>query len=87
MRAIFRLRAWKQWLPLLVLLFALCGCSQNYVLKLSSGRTMISAGKPKLKGARYYFKDPSGRENWVPQSQVQEIEPASMAKNEKPMFK
>jgi hypothetical protein len=74
-------------LPLLALLVVLCGCSRVYVMKLSSGQTITTAGKPKLKGSRYFFKDAGGKPNWVPQSRVLEIEPASMAKEEKPAFK
>jgi hypothetical protein len=48
---------------------------------------ITTASKPKLKGATYYFKDASGRVNKIPQSRVIEIMPASMAKEEKTLFK
>jgi len=75
---------------LLVLLggvFLLSGCARHYVMKMSNGVSIITASKPRLKGARYYYKDASGRETWVAQSRVLEIEPASMAKEEQPVFK
>lgn len=56
-------------------------------MKMSNGVNIVTSSKPKLKGARYYFKDATGQEKWVPESQVREIEPASMAKEEQPMFK
>ena len=65
----------------------LSGCAHQYVMKLSNGMTVTTASKPKLKGANYYFKDATGQENVVPQSRVLEIEPASMAKEEKGRFR
>ena len=87
MRRILRRGSWGLGLALVAVLVALSGCSRMYVMKLSSGQVIMSAGKPKLKGSRYYFKDAHGRQSWVPQSRVLEIEPASMAKEEKPVFK
>ncbi|HTL57364.1 MAG TPA: YgdI/YgdR family lipoprotein [Candidatus Limnocylindrales bacterium] len=63
-------------------LFFLCGCSTQYVMKLSNGMKVTTANKPKLKGATYYFKDATGQINTIPQSRVLEIEPASMAEEE-----
>jgi hypothetical protein len=77
----------KLVLPILVSMLALCGCAHKYVLKLNNGRQITAAGKPKLKGGSYCFKDAAGREVSIPQSRVREIEPASMAKEEKPLFK
>ena len=66
---------------------ALCGCAQTYVMRLSNGSQIVSANKPKLKGATYYFKDATGKVNTLPQSRVVEIEPTSMAKEETESFK
>ncbi len=68
-------------------LIGLCGCANHYVMKLNNGLQVTTASKPKLKGGYYYFKDASGRENYIPQTRVREIEPASMAKEENPIFK
>jgi hypothetical protein len=62
---------------------ALCGCAQQYVIKLNNGVQLTTASKPKLKGTNYHFKDARGQDNVVPQGRVVEIEPASMAREEK----
>ncbi len=78
----------NNWVLLFVILpIALCGCTHRYVMKLSNGMQITTASKPKPKGAYYSFKDAKGQEVLIPQSRVREIEPASMAKEEKPMFK
>lgn len=77
----------KLVLSLLISLLVLCGCAHQYVMKLTNGMQVTTASKPKLKGGNYYFKDAKGREVSVPQGRVREIEPASMTKEEKPMFK
>jgi hypothetical protein len=74
-------------LPLLIGSLALCGCTHHYVMKLTNGMQMTTSSKPKLKGGNYYFKDGKGQEISVPQGRVREIEPATMAKEEKPLFK
>ena len=61
---------------------ALCGCAQQYVMKLNNGVQLTTASKPKLKGVNYHFKDARGRDNVVPQGRVVEIEPVSMAREE-----
>ncbi len=72
------------------LLFALlvlsCGCARHYVIKLNNGGQLTTSGKPRLKGASYYFKDAKGQVRVVPASRVAEIMPASMAKEEKSPF-
>jgi hypothetical protein len=60
----------------------ICGCASQYVMKLSNGTQIITANKPKLKGATYYYKDATGKVNTLPQSRVVEVEPASMASEE-----
>ena len=76
----------KLVLPLLLIILAFCGCADAYIMKLSNGRQITTASKPKLKGATYYFKDAKGKVNTIPQSRVLEILPASMAQDEKPAF-
>ena len=75
----------KTWFLLLVL--SLCGCANQYVMKLTNGAEITSANKPKLKGAVYYYKGPNGETQAIPQSRVLEVEPASMAKEDKKKFK
>lgn len=77
----------KFLLLLLVSAAALTGCSRTYVIKLTNGMKVTTASKPKLKHGYYTFKDAAGNENRVPQSRVAEIEPASMAAEEKNQFK
>ncbi|HEV2390760.1 MAG TPA: YgdI/YgdR family lipoprotein [Verrucomicrobiae bacterium] len=69
-------------LPLLFALGLVCGCANTYVMKLTNGIQLTTSGKPKLKGANYHYKDAQGRDNVIPQSRVEEIEPASMASHE-----
>jgi hypothetical protein len=73
----------KLVLPLALCLLGLCGCASEYVMKLNNGRTITTASKPKLKGGSYVFKDAAGHDNYVPRGRVLEIEPASMATEEK----
>ena len=70
----------------LILLTALCGCAHNYVITLNNGRRITTASKPRLDGGKYTFKDGLGRPASVSTGQVREIAPASMMKEEKPMF-
>lgn len=78
----------KNKLNLVLILFvlALSGCAQTYVMKLSNGRQLTTASKPKLKGATYYWKDAKGQVNSIPQSRVLEIMPRSEAEKEKSRF-
>jgi hypothetical protein len=73
-------------LLLLIGLAASTGCARQYVMKLSNGTKLITPGKPKLKSGYYTFKDASGKVNKIPQGRVLEIEPASMAAEEKNRF-
>ena len=65
----------------------LCGCARSYVMKLNRGMSITTASKPKLKHGIYFFIDSAGKENWVPQGRVVEIEPASMARKEQSPFR
>jgi hypothetical protein len=50
-------------LTLLLLLagaLAWSGCARHYVMKLNNGTQIVTASKPKRKGAAYYFKDAKG---------------------------
>jgi hypothetical protein len=72
---------------LLLFLAALTGCARQYVIKLGNGMKVTTASKPKLKNGYYTFKDAAGNENRVSQNRVLEIEPASMAEEEKTRFR
>ncbi len=69
-------------LPLGLGLALLSGCAHQYVMKLSNGMQITSASRPQLKGANYHYKDAKGQDHVIPQSRVQEIEPASQARAE-----
>ena len=77
----------KLILLLLLGLLACGGCANQYVMKLSNGREITTASKPKLKGNSYHFKDAKGNDNVVPQGRVLQIEPASVAHEEQKAFK
>jgi hypothetical protein len=70
----------KTFVPALVGLLLLTGCSHDYVLTMGNGDRIRTAGKPRLVNGFYYFKDGSGREaRPVFSGSVREIAPASMA--------
>ena len=71
---------------LFLALAALTGCARQYVIKKSNGVKIVTASKPKLKNGFYTFKDAAGNERRVSQNSVLEIEPASMAEDEKTRF-
>jgi hypothetical protein len=71
-------------LPLAIVVIAFCGCSTQYVIKLSNGDRITCVGKPKLQGVTYYYKDAKGKKHRVSESQVVEVGPASMVKEEEP---
>jgi Bacterial protein of unknown function (DUF903) len=74
-------------LLLLISLAVLTGCARQYVMKLSNGTRITTASKPKLKHGYYTYKDAAGNEaRPIPQGRVLEIEPASMAAEEKNRF-
>jgi len=64
----------------------LTGCSHTYVMTLTNGSQIVTASKPHLQRNAYYYKDAKGRECYVPAGRVREIAPASMVKEEKPLF-
>ena len=67
---------------LLLSLLVLSGCANQYVLTLNNGTKLAAASKPKLKQGKYYYKDAQGREIFVPEGRVRQIEPASFAAEE-----
>jgi len=70
----------KIFLPALVGLVLLTGCSHDYVMILSNGDRVRASTKPRLVNGFYYYKDASGREGRpVFSGGVREIGPASMA--------
>jgi Bacterial protein of unknown function (DUF903) len=71
-------------LTALGLALSLCGCATHYVMRLENGTQLTTAGKPKLKGATYYYKTGRGQTVAIPQARVLEIEPASMVSSDKP---
>lgn len=66
---------------------ALTGCAHNYTMRLTNGRQITTASKPKLKKGYYYYKDAKGEVNMISQSRVLEIMPSSMAEKDRGMFK
>jgi hypothetical protein len=74
-------------LVFLMSLLALCGCTRHYVMRLNNDMQITTASKPKLKEGFYYFKDAKGEQVRIPQGRVRQIAPASMAEEEKPIFK
>ena len=63
-------------------LLLLTGCARNYVITLNSGRQITTAGKPRLEGVVYTYRDMSGREGRVSAGSVSQIGPASRSGNQ-----
>ena len=63
-------------------LLVLTGCAHEYVMTMSNGVKLTTASKPVLKQGRYVYKDTQGRQQFVPEGRVRQIEPASMAHEE-----
>lgn len=74
------------WILLLSGLLVLSGCARNYVLTLSNGTRVTATSKPRLKNGYYIFTDTQGKQSSVSAGRVTVIEPASMAKSERPNF-
>jgi hypothetical protein len=62
------------------------GCARSYVMRMQNGTRITTTNKPKLERGYYVFKDSSGRKMQIPAGRVREIEPTSMAEEEKPQF-
>ncbi len=69
-------------LPLLLALALLSGCARSYVITLSNGGRIVSAGKPRLKNGIYTYEDVRGEKFTVSELRVREIAPASMSQSE-----
>ena len=69
------------------ILLTLTGCAGHYVMTLSNGSQVVTAGKPKLVNGYYVGKDTSGKPVEVSAGRVRELSPASMVEDEKSMFK
>ena len=74
----------KSRLPLLLLLALplLPGCARSYVITLTNGSRLVSAGKPRLEGSTYTYKDVRGEKFTVSALRVREIAPTSMSSSE-----
>jgi len=69
-----------------LLLVISSGCARSYVMKMQNGTRITTSTKPKMDRGYYVFKDSMGRKMQIPAGRVREIEPASMAQEEKPQF-
>ena len=72
----------KNFWPGLIILIALTGCANHYVLKLTNGSEITTASKPRLKEGNWSFKDAKGEKHFVPEARVREVAPASTAARE-----
>jgi hypothetical protein len=70
-------------IALLAGLLVLSGCSSAYIIKTTNGSEITTPSKPKLEGGAYVYKDAKGEQHMIARGRVREIEPASMAKEEK----
>ena len=70
-------------LTLLVSLAVLCGCTHQYLMKLSNGDQVISLSKPKREGTNYLFTGSEGVTYVLPQSRVVKIKTISVVTEEK----
>ena len=68
--------------PVLLALSLLCGCTRTYVISLTNGSRIVCAGKPKLEGGHYVYKDVRGEKFTVSAGRVTEVAPASMSSSE-----
>lgn len=67
-------------------LLPLCGCSHQYVIRMSNGTRLSAVGKPKLEKGYYVYKDAHGEKHAIAQGRVVEISNASIAEDEKSKF-
>ena len=72
---------------MLVSLSFLCGCAHEYIMRLNTGTTILTASKPKLKDGAFHYKDANGADHQISQGRVIEIVPASMAKQQETKVK
>ncbi len=67
---------------LFVVLIGLCGCTHQYLMKLSNGDQFISASKPELQGDTYHYTDETGGRYVIPKSRVVKIRAISVEKGQ-----
>jgi len=77
----------KSFLPLLVALLFVAGCSQNYVIVRSDFSRLYVNNKPKYKDGYYFFKDANGQPDSISAGRVREVAPASMVDDPNSQFK
>ena len=82
MQCLMKKSAWV----LLIAIVLLTGCAHSYVITLTNGSQIYTDSKPHLDRNSYYYKDIKGRDCYIPAGRVREIAPASMVKEEKPLF-
>lgn len=68
--------------PLLTVLVTVCGCSHQYVIKMTNGTELSAPHKPKLVGNSYRYEDSRGHQVVIPAGRVTEVAPASVAAEE-----
>ncbi|MGE8360425.1 YgdI/YgdR family lipoprotein [Pseudomonas sp.] len=65
----------KHWITALLCLFALAGCSSEYIITTTDGQMLTSDGKPELDEdtGMLEFTDSEGRRQQIPQSTVRQM--------------
>ncbi|HWV09372.1 YgdI/YgdR family lipoprotein [Pseudomonas sp. GD03944] len=65
----------KHWIIALLCLFALAGCSSEYIITTTDGQMLTSDGKPELDEdtGMLEFTDSEGRRQQIPQSTVRQM--------------
>ena len=71
-----------RWFSLLFLAVLLSGCARSYVMTLTNGGRLVSAGKPKLKNGYYTYQDVHGEKFTIYELRVREVAPASISEDE-----
>jgi len=65
----------KNWLIAALCIFALAGCSSEYIITTTDGQMLTSEGKPRLDKdtGMMEFTDSKGRKQQVPQSDIKQM--------------
>jgi hypothetical protein len=65
----------KPWIVLLPCVFALAGCSSEYIITTTDGQMLTSDGKPRVDEdtGMLEFTDSEGRKQQIPQSSVKQL--------------
>ena len=69
----------KSFLLFALLPLLLAGCARHYVMTLSSGNQITTAGKPRLQDGAFFYTDTKGQPGQISAARVREISPQSMA--------